>query len=600
MLLTVLLPALAASLAIATAQYDRVTVSVHAVQGTGERSPLKGAKVRVQGVVTGDFQDYGGNNHGKLGGFYIASLEPDDEPASSEGLFVFEKGRRLLDVVPGQVVEVEGVVAEHFGETQLAASAVRILGSAEYEAVALEFPQASLERFEGMLVHIPERLTIAGNRNLERFGELRLSAGERPYQFTNRFAPSRSGYAASEVELERSSLLLDDGLRRENPKHARYAGGPVPPRAGNSITGLTGTLRWSRGSGGKGDAAFRLMPTAGVTIDATNPRPPPPERSGSLRVASFNLLNLFSGLATGEENCGPDGKRRCRGADSPLELERQLQKTVATFAQLDADIVGIMEIENNARESLRLLQRALRADGQDFEFVDAGVIGHGSIKVAFMYRPERVATAGEFSLLTRAVDGRFDDRRNRPALEQTFVETASGARISVVVNHLKSKGSDCDDANDPNRGDGQGNCNRTRTQAAAALAEWSGRRADASADGHALIIGDLNAYMREDPVRAIERGGFVNLLDRDIGDKAYSFVYDGRAGALDYALASPALAAKVRQVAEWHINADEPPLLDYNLDFGRDATLFDAGAAWRSSDHDPVIVDIDLATNSTL
>ena len=109
-----------------------------------------------------------------------------------------------------------------------------------------------------------------------------------------------------------------------------------------------------------------------------------------------------------------------------------------------------------------------------------------------------------------------------------------------------------------------------------------------------LIIGDLNAYLEEDPIRALEAAGFINLLDRELGGTAYSFVFDGRAGALDYALASPSLAPMVVATTEWHSNADEPNLFDYNLDFGRDPALFEGDTPWRSSDHDPVIVDLEL------
>ena len=74
---------------------------------------------------------------------------------------------------------------------------------------------------------------------------------------------------------------------------------------------------------------------------------------------------------------------------------------------------------------------------------------------------------------------------------------------------------------------------------------------------------------------------------------AYSFVFAGQAGALDHAMASRALYSHVTGAAEWHINADEPSLIDYNLDFGRDTSLFDGATPFRASDHDPVIVGLD-------
>ena len=98
----------------------------------------------------------------------------------------------------------------------------------------------------------------------------------------------------------------------------------------------------------------------------------------------------------------------------------------------------------------------------------------------------------------------------------------------------------------------------------------------------------------EDAPAVLESAGYRNLLREHAGPEAYSFVFRGEAGALDHALASPGLAPQVRAALEWHINADEPPLFDYNLEFGRDPALFDGATPWRASDHDPVVVGLDL------
>ncbi len=576
-----------------SASEDRL-LAPHTIQGHGERSAYDGRQVIVEGVVSGDFQDYGEPGSGRLGGFYIASVEPDGDPGTSDGLFVFEQNRELVDVRVGDRVHVRGEVSEFFGETQLAAIEVRRVGQSPVEALPVSLPLGDPERFEGMLLEFAEPLTIAGTRHLERFGEITLTAGGRPYQFTNRNAPDRRAYAQSRESFAQNALILDDGRRQQNLSPPRYAEREVPPRAGNTIAGLTGNLRYSRGAGGDGDAAFRLMPTVDPVIEPHNPRPAAPARTAPLRVVSYNLLNLFSGIDTGEPACGPRGESGCRGADTRRELERQLEKTVTAIGLIDADIIGVSEIENNARASLDLLVDALEAAGQAYAYVDAGAIGESSIKVGFLYRPATIATLGEFAIIDRGVDGRFDDRLNRPALAQTFRHRASGESLTIITNHLKSKGSSCDEVNDPNLSDGQGNCNRTRTLAAAALADWADEGPTSAAGERVLIIGDLNAYLREDPIRALEAAGFVNLVDRFSGDTAYSFVFDSRAGALDYAFASAALAPFVTTVVEWHINADEPRVLDYNTEFDRADTLFDGGSPWRASDHDPVIVDIDF------
>jgi hypothetical protein len=84
-----------------------------------------------------------------------------------------------------------------------------------------------------------------------------------------------------------------------------------------------------------------------------------------------------------------------------------------------------------------------------------------------------------------------------------------------------------------------------------------------------VILGDLNSYAKEDPVKALEAAGYTNLVSSFLGEDAYSYVFDGQWGYLDHALGSADLFGKdqVAGVAEFHINADEPSVLDYNTDF---------------------------------
>ena len=133
-------------------------------------------------------------------------------------------------------------------------------------------------------------------------------------------------------------------------------------------------------------------------------------------------------------------------------------------------------------------------------------------------------------------------------LAQTFEENATGSRFTVAVNHLKSKGSACDDVGDPDAGDGQGNCNGTRTLAAQALVDWLATDPTGSGDPDFLIIGDLNSYAMEDPISAIKAGpddaagtsdDYTNLVKQFLGTYAYSYVFDGQDGYLDHALSSP-------------------------------------------------------------
>jgi predicted extracellular nuclease len=337
------------------------------------------------------------------------------------------------------------------------------------------------------------------------------------------------------------------------------------------------------------------MPTVDPQFETGVPRSPAPATAGSLRVAAFNTLNFFSTIDSGQDNCGPRGVNGCRGADSAAELERQLSKLVTTLHMIDADIVGLMEIENNGGIALQMIIDRLNAVSADgYDWVDTGLIGDDVIATAFIYKPTRVSLKGDPKLLDSRIDMRFNELKNRPALAQAFSQNSNGAVLSVVVNHLKSKGSDCDDVGDPNQRDGQGDCSATRTEAAAALADWIATDPTGSGDSDFLVIGDLNAFVHEDPLTALKNAGFTNLLEAAIGGNTWTSVFAGESGALDHALANAALLPQVVAVTDWHINADEPKALDYNLDYDRDPSLFEASSPARSSDHDPVIVDLEL------
>ena len=455
---------------------------------------------------------------------------------------------------------------------------------------------ADLEAYEGMLVRIAEPLFVADLRELGRFGSVGVAAGKPFEQYTNANAPDAAGYARHRDRVARSTLRLDDGQRDENVSPPRYLfDGNRALRVGDEVRDVVANVRYSRGSGDAGIESYRLMPVAAPRFVAANRRPAAPAAATGLRVMSLNTLNFFTTLDTGAAVCGPRRDMGCRGADSRRELDRQRDKLVSAIRLSDADIVGLMEVENGAAGVLETLTAALNAGDGEWGFVETGAIGLDAIRVALLFRADVVAPAGRFELLDGDVDSRFDSEKNRPSLAQTFRGLRDDWRLTVVVNHFKSKGSDCDDIGDPNRRDGQGNCNGTRTNAARALAAWLDSPVFADSGNHRLIIGDLNAYEREDPLVELERAGF-RLLGRAQDGADYSYVFDGQRGALDHALASADLTDRVVAAFDWHINADEPSELDYNLDRGREASWFDATTPFRSSDHDPVIIDLALDT----
>ena len=136
---------------------------------------------------------------------------------------------------------------------------------------------------------------------------------------------------------------------------------------------------------------------------------------------------------------------------------------------------------------------------------------------------------------------------------------------------------------DPNLSDGQGNCNGTRTSAAGTLATWLESDPTSTGVTNYLILGDLNAYAQEDPVDTLRARGFVNLHD----ETEHTYVYNGQYGSLDYALANASLQENVTEAHVWHINSEVSPMWSYTE--SGDNFVADA---YRSSDHDPVMVGL--------
>jgi predicted extracellular nuclease len=554
---------------------------VHAVQGTGRSSPVAGRTVVVEGVGVGDFRD----PEGGLGGFFLQEEDghADGDPRSSEGIFVFDPAG-AVPVRRGERARVRGEVREFFGLTELGrvSDARRCRGRRRASPVRLALPvddPADWERWEGMAVRVPGPLVATGSRDLGRFGELDLA--------TRRlFAPTHladPGAAALRVAAEnaRRRILLDDG-RRGVPPHPPHLSRDGTLRLGDEARNLEGVVDFAFGR-------HRIQPTRAPRFRRREPRPErPPPVAGELRVASANLQNFMNGDGRG-------GGFPTRGARTAEELELQTAKLVEMLARLEADVLALTELENDGagpRSALRELAEALsaRTPESPWAAVDPGPRARGhAIAVGLLYRPAAVAALGPAAVLDAGADAGFDDTRNRPSLAQTFESLAHAERFTVVVSHFKSRGSSCAAAGDPDRGDGQGDCNGTRSRAARALARWLARDPTGSGDPDVLLLGDLNAHPREDPLRELEAVGFVDLLAWFGRAHQHSFVFAGQAGRLDHALASPSLLAQATGAAVWHVNADEAELLGY-----RDAaaTGSPGSGPFRASDHDPLRVGL--------
>lgn len=397
---------------------------------------------------------------------------------------------------------------------------------------------------------------------------------------------------------------------------------------------------------------YRLQLDEMVQIDeSTNSGARPvdaPDVGGNVQVASFNVLNFFTSLSDGEAN-NPAGQ--ARGAASEADLMRQAEKLANAILDSGAEVVALQELENNGAEALTYLLSALEgeavergvADQYDWSGVatDAetfsGPYGDDAITTGVIYNAAAVAlNDADYHVfdepsgaVTAELAGLSADQFNRPAIGATFTHLDTGETFTVVSVHFKSKGdsglasavSAADAAvaagtasadqiallSDPNvdQGNGQGYWNQVRTDAAEELMAWlEGTNADPAdnflgtgvENGEFLILGDFNAYAEEDPTQVFsDDADYVDLLEFYVGtENAYSYVFDGQAGALDQAIATDDLALSITGAAEWHINAAEPDLLSYSSAFNDER--FYSDDVFAASDHDPVIVGLQLET----
>jgi predicted extracellular nuclease len=583
---------------------------IYSIQGSGAKSPFEGQTVVTSGVVT-----LVNNN-----GFFLQDPVGDGNPLTSDGLFVFTSTAPTVSA--GQRIQLSGQVAEfNTGATSgrtvtelVSPTGISVLGSGDSVVpTVVSLPVAvdgDLERHEGMLVTLSGPFTVAQNFFQGRFGQLTLAAGGRLETPTNRHRPGAQAAALADANVRRT-ILLDDGASTQNPNPIPYLASGA--RAGDTTGAITGVIDYGLAtSSNPGLGLYKIHPLAAPVFASGNPRTAAPGAvGGNLKVASFNVLNYFTaytnggGTANGCSLGGATSTANCRGANNAAEFTRQQTKIVEAMAAIDADVLGLMEIQNNGNTAALNLVAALNARVGAGTYVTTSLptdTGDDAIRVAMIYKPARLSPVGAAVSDTHAIN-------NRPTLAQTF-SLANGEKFTLLVNHLKSKGScpatgAADYNGNFNSGDGQGCWNLLRTQQAQRLHAFVAERLTATQTTDALLIGDLNAYGQEDPIAALTGSGYADQVQR-FNAFGYSYVFDGGAGRLDHALANTALAAKVNRVVHWHINADEAAVTDYNTEFKAPALTCGAGGSspcpadpytatpYRSSDHDPVVVGLNL------
>lgn len=454
----------------------------------------------------------------------------------------------------------------------------------------------------GKKVTVTGDLVVVDTHDLARRGQVKV-ARDRLYVPTTQIDPNDADPNATSFEggsnvakvvgaqkhNDKATIILDDGTPQQNifpPALFPELGKAYPTvRVGSVIKGVSGKLV---------KAGSALLLVADKPLQWTPAERPqrPDVGEADVTVASLNVLNYFTTI--------DDGNNNARGADTESELDRQEAKLVAAIIELKADVIGLMEIENNLDAENRLVAALNKRLGKEVfkgcglpEGFENAPGGGDAIRVGVIYRADRVDPLGGVSMIK---DDAFSVART--PIVQSFQSKKEASPLTVIVNHFKSKGgSSSADVNNKNKGDGQGAYNATRRAQSLAICKYVDELEQDGRKPRVLIVGDLNAYDQEDPIDAMRAKGLVSLHERFAEAAAsgeqeagYSFVYRGQSGSLDHAMATDSLAPDVTGVATWHINADEPRFLDYNQEYNP-KTLFEANP-FRSSDHDPVLIGI--------
>ena len=613
-------------------------VSIPEIQGSGATSPLEGDDVVTTGVVTAAPQ--------YLFGFYLQDPQGDGDAATSDAVFVYyPQGSGSITVEPGDHVEVTGEVDEFAGQTQVVSSEAGTVELTEpagaVTAYAGEWPatDAAKESLEAMLFSPQGDFTVTNTYSTNQYGEVGLAVGDKPLVQPTEVADAQDEAAIAAVKADNAAraITLDDGSSTDYTRNSAltpaYVSNEHPVRVGAAVEFTEDVILTQGGS--PSSPTYRFQPlesvdgeefpaTSPATFENTRTEAPDAAQVAAdgtpdVTVASFNVLNYFTTLGDpdnddiGDGGCtsyddrdgdGNNVRGGCdvRGAWDPEDLARQQEKIVAAINALDADVVGLMEIENSAAlgeeadEATETLVAALNADAGAGTWAanpSSSELPAASeqdvITNAIIYKPAAVERVGEARALGDQSGSEQAFGNAREPIGQVFVPVEGGEQFLFVVNHFKSKGSGVDD------GTGQGNANPDRVAQATALEEWVPTVQDETGTEAVLLVGDFNSYSMEDPMQVLYDGGYTNAQDlSSVEEWTYSF--RGLSGSLDHVLANEAALDLATGTDIWNINSGESVALEYSR-FNIHGTLFHDAGPYRSSDHDPVVLGLDLVAD---
>jgi predicted extracellular nuclease len=575
---------------------DDTPVTIAAIQGAAHRSPLEGRWISgVEGVVTAVV------DRPRDHGFWIQSEHPDDDPATSEGLFVAWDGASTLAVgdrvrVGGRVVEAARG-ADQLPVTTLTVASLEKLGSGaslpppvrlgidrqvpavlgggglttfDPAARAIDF----WESLEGMRVELPAGVVSGPTL---RYGELAWM----PPDLAGAPRSVAGGAMLTESGPSTRRVLLSQRLLGELPRLAvgtRLAGpvtGIVDYSFSNYQLALTAPLQVSGGGFGcdertalTGDRNHLTVATLNVeNLSAAGP----PERFAALgRVIASNLS--APALVALEEIQDDSGPTRGDGV-------------VTSRATLDALVEAVASAGGPRYRAIWIDPEPDREGGQP----------GGNIRVALLLDPARVrftprgsaAALDETTILGRGDAARLSLNPGRVApRSDAFTPVSgegvrrslavevevSGRPVFVIVNHWSSKYEDDRDygAVQPPR---RPTAARRQAQAREIRA-FVDRLLELDAGARIVVLGDFNAVPWSEAVQILARPPLEDLIGRVAPNRRYTFNFEGEAEAIDHVVVSPRLAEGA-QADVVHVDADCP-------------------VGIRASDHDPVVARVPI------
>lgn len=546
--------------------FAQTPLTIPQIQGSGSASPYVSQLVKTSGIVTAKF--FG---TGRIGGYFIQDPVGDNNPLTSDGIFV---STTTDNVTVGDNVEITGTVAETGGRTQLGTITNTSLISSNnaLPVVTVHYDASSWnwEQYEGMLIRFDQTLYVTNNSNLRYSGQLTLNP-TRLYTPTNQFVHGTAEYNALVLQNSSPQITMDDGITTTNYTPIQLADANGTRRTGERIDRLQAVVD-------QAGLTYFVYPAV-TPVFYGNPRPAAPTDLGNynLKVCSTNL-NYYLPTNYGQ-GYGP--------ANATQAVQQQV-KIVAGLLAIDADIYGIIEIEEGqaALNNLVTAMNAATVAGRYAFINDGGAIDGTYTKVGYLYRTDKVSPY--LNLLNTNYPSPYYRKK-----VQAFTLNSNNERFIFSLNHFKAKTGCPTSGTDTDQGDGQGCWNATRVLESTAVTTLIANNKAYYGDDDVLIMGDLNAYGKEDPVVKLIQSGYIDMHRALHADSAYSYVYNGTAGYLDNVLASPSMKPQITGVSVFHVNTDEPAMFEYS------GTAYQPNM-YRYSDHDPVVVGLSLGVYSNV